>query len=41
MIEPDVSVSATARPADEKQASADLDPNADVMAEILAIPPGR
>ena len=40
-IEPEVSVSATARPVDEKQASADLDPNADVMAEILAIPPGR
>ena len=39
-IEPDVSVSAPARPVALKQASVDLDPNADVMAEILAIPPG-
>jgi hypothetical protein len=41
VIVPDVSVSATAREANEaetKQAS--VDPNADVMAEILAIPPG-
>jgi hypothetical protein len=38
-IAPDVSVSRTARPYEAKQEA--LDPNADVMAEILAIPPGR
>jgi hypothetical protein len=38
-VTPDVSVSRTAEPAEQKQAS--IDPNADVMAEILAIPPGR
>lgn len=38
-IQAEVSLSRTAQPAEEKQAS--LDPNADVMAEILAIPPGR
>lgn len=37
-IRPDVSISRTAQDADLKQAS--VDPNADVMAEILAIPPG-
>jgi hypothetical protein len=37
---PSVSVSKTPeRPRPEKQAA--LDPNEDVMAEILAIPPGR
>ena len=39
IIQADVSLSRTAQPAEEKQAA--LDPNADVMAEILAIPPGR
>ncbi len=38
-IRPDVSVSRTAQPAVARQAA--LDPNADVMAEILSIPPGR
>jgi hypothetical protein len=38
-IEPEVSLSRTAQPAVEKRAA--LDPHADVMAEILAIPPGR
>jgi hypothetical protein len=38
-VAPDVSISRTAEPAEQKQAS--IDPNADVMAEILAIPPGR
>jgi hypothetical protein len=38
-IHADVSVSASAREAELKSAS--LDPGADVMAEILAIPPGR
>jgi len=38
-IQADVSLSRTAQPAEQKQAA--LDPNADVMAEILAIPPGR
>jgi hypothetical protein len=38
-IQAEVSLSRTAQPAEEKQAA--LDPNADVMAEILAIPPGR
>ena len=37
-IAPDVSVSRTAREYEAKQES--LDPNADVMAEILAVPPG-
>ena len=36
---PSVSVSKTAERAELKQAA--LDPNEDVMAEILAIPPGR
>jgi hypothetical protein len=39
IIQADVSLSRTAQPAQEKQAA--LDPNTDVMAEILAIPPGR
>jgi hypothetical protein len=39
IIQPDVSVSATAREAEQKTAA--LDPNADVMAEIMAIPPGH
>jgi hypothetical protein len=39
IIQAEVSLSRTAQPAEEKQAA--LDPNADVMAEILAIPPGR
>lgn len=38
-IEPEVSLSLTAQDADLKQAS--VDPDDDVMAEILAIPPGR
>jgi len=38
-VVPNVSVSRTAEEAELKQAA--LDPNADVMAEILAIPPGR
>jgi len=38
-IRPDVSLSRNAQDADLKQAS--VDPNEDVMAEILAIPPGR
>jgi hypothetical protein len=38
-IQPDVSVSETARETELKSAA--LDPGADVMAEILAIPPGR
>jgi hypothetical protein len=38
-IAPEVSVSRTARDYEAKQEA--LDPNADVMAEILAIPPGR
>lgn len=38
-IRPDVSVSRNAQPALAKQVA--VDPNADVMAEILAIPPGR
>ena len=38
-IIPEVSLSKTAQEAEQKQAA--LDPNADVMAEILAIPPGR
>jgi hypothetical protein len=38
-IVPDVSLSKTAQEAELKQAA--VDPNADVMAEILAIPPGR
>jgi len=38
-IAPDVSVSRTAAAYEAKQEA--LDPNADVMAEILAIPPGR
>lgn len=38
-IQPDVSVSRSAQPAEEKHAA--IDPNADVMAEILAIPPGH
>ena len=38
-IEPDVSLSKTAQETELKQAA--VDPNADVMAEILAIPPGR
>ena len=37
-IAPEVSVSRSAREYQAKQES--LDPNADVMAEILAIPPG-
>jgi hypothetical protein len=36
---PSVSVSRTAEEAEQKEAR--LDPNADVMGEILAIPPGR
>ena len=39
IIQAEVSLSRTAQPAPERQAA--LDPNADVMAEILAIPPGR
>lgn len=39
VIQAQVSLSRTAQPAEDKQAG--LDPNADVMAEILAIPPGR
>lgn len=39
VIQAEVSLSRTAQPADERHAA--LDPNADVMAEILAIPPGR
>lgn len=38
-IQPDVSVSRNAQPAELKQAS--LDPQADVMAEILSLPAGR
>jgi hypothetical protein len=38
-IRPDVSVSRNAEPAELEQAS--LDPHADVMAEILALPAGR
>jgi hypothetical protein len=38
-VYPDVSVSRSAQEAELKQAA--VDPNADVMAEILAIPPGR
>jgi hypothetical protein len=38
-IAPEVSVSKTAEQAQLKQAA--LDPDEDVMAEILAIPPGR
>jgi hypothetical protein len=38
-IAPEVSVSRTASEYEAKQET--LDPNADVMAEILAIPPGR
>jgi hypothetical protein len=38
-IVPDVSVSRNAQPAKPRQAT--LDPHADVMAEILAIPPGH
>jgi len=36
---PSVSVSKAPEPRPEKQAA--LDPNEDVMAEILAIPPGK
>jgi hypothetical protein len=36
---PNVSVSRTAEETQQKEAR--LDPNADVMGEILAIPPGR
>jgi hypothetical protein len=39
IIQAEVSLSRTAQPAQERQAA--LDPNTDVMAEILAIPPGR
>ena len=39
VIQAEVSLSRTAQPAEQRQAA--LDPNADVMAEILAIPPGR
>ena len=39
VIQPEVSLSRTAQPADQRHAA--LDPNSDVMAEILAIPPGR
>jgi hypothetical protein len=39
-IQPDVSVSPTPS-ADAPPQPPPLDPNADVMAEILAIPPGR
>jgi hypothetical protein len=38
-IVPDVSVSESAKTAELKEAS--VDPNSDVMAEIMAIPPGR
>jgi hypothetical protein len=38
-IAPDVSVSRSARAYEAKQET--VDPEADVMAEILAIPPGR
>lgn len=38
-IAPDVSVSRNAQAAPDQQAS--VDPNSDVMAEILAIPAGR
>jgi len=38
-IAPDVSVSRNAEPTPLRQAA--LDEHADVMAEILAIPPGR
>jgi hypothetical protein len=38
-IAPDVSLSRTAQPAEIKPVQ--LDEHADVMAEILAIPPGR
>jgi hypothetical protein len=38
-IVPDVSVSRTAQPAEPRQSA--LDEHADVMAEILAIPPGH
>ena len=38
-IQPEVSLSRTAQEAHLKEVS--VDPNADVMAEILAIPPGR
>jgi hypothetical protein len=37
-IEPDVSVSRNALPYEEPRTT--IDPNADVMAEILALPPG-
>jgi hypothetical protein len=39
VISPDVSLSRTAQPAEMKPVQ--LDEHADVMAEILAIPPGR
>ena len=39
IIQAEVSLSRTAQPVEEKQAA--LEPNANVMAEILAIPPGR
>ena len=39
VIQAEVSLSRTAEPAEQRHAA--LDPNADVMAEILAIPPGR
>jgi hypothetical protein len=39
IIQAEVSLSRTAEPAEERHAA--LDPKADVMAEILAIPPGR
>jgi hypothetical protein len=38
-VQPEVSLSRTAQEAHLKQVF--VDPNADVMAEILAIPPGR
>jgi hypothetical protein len=39
VIQAEISLSRTAQPAEERQAA--LDPHADVMAEILAIPPGH
>lgn len=39
VIQPDVSVSRNARPAIAKNVA--VDERADIMAEILAIPPGR
>jgi hypothetical protein len=39
VIQPDVSVSRNARPAIAKNVT--VDERADIMAEILAIPPGR